>query len=96
MDVQEVAAGHARGKSYIRAILIAYDKALADPRFNAPSFGGRQISVEWHSTPRLFVAYFTQEYDGAIDSHHPVGFGKTEQEAVADLREQAEECYGRK
>lgn len=46
----------------------------------------RPISVEFHSTPQLYIAYFRDEYDGAPDSHHPMGFGKTEAEAIADLR----------
>jgi hypothetical protein len=33
----------------------------------------------------------TDEYDGATDSHHPVGYGRTEEEAVADLQEQLNE-----
>lgn len=32
-------------------------------------------------------AYFTDEYDGAPDSHSLIGHGKTEAEAVADLLE---------
>ena len=50
-------------------------------------YQGRPISFEWHGTPQLYVAYFEQEYDGATDSHHPIGFGRTEDEAVADLIE---------
>ena len=51
---------------------------------------GRPISVDWDSTPALYVAIFSEEYDGAIDSHHPVGLGRTEEEAVADLIERDE------
>lgn len=31
------------------------------------------------------------DYDGAEDSNHPVGFGRTEAEAIADLIELAED-----
>jgi hypothetical protein len=53
---------------------------------------GRPISVEWQSTPALYMAIFREEYDGAPDAgFQPVGFGKTEAEAVADLMEQDNE-----
>lgn len=52
---------------------------------------GRPISVEFHSTPQLYSAVFSQEYDGAPDSHCPMGFGKDPAHAVADLIEQDEE-----
>ena len=35
----------------------------------------------------FWVAIFSDEYDGAPDSHSPVGLGKTQDEAVADLIE---------
>jgi hypothetical protein len=34
----------------------------------------------------------TDNYDGAEDSHCPIGHGRTEAEAIADLLEQLEEC----
>lgn len=58
------------------------------------SHQGRPISVEWQSTPALYVAIFREEYDGALDSHHPMGFGRTEEAAVADLIEKGEERHG--
>lgn len=33
----------------------------------------------------------TEDYDGAEDSHCPIGHGATEAEAIADLLEQLEE-----
>lgn len=48
----------------------------------------RPVATEWHSTPQFYVAYFRDEYDGALDSKHPMGFGKTEAEAIADLHDQ--------
>jgi len=33
----------------------------------------------------------TDNYDGAEDSHCPIGYGRTEEEAIADLLEQIEE-----
>jgi hypothetical protein len=33
----------------------------------------------------------TDHYDGAEDSHCPIGYGATEAEAIADLNEQIEE-----
>ena len=40
--------------------------------------------TEWH-------AIDADTYDGAPDSHHPVGVGSTEADAVADLHEQIAE-----
>ena len=40
--------------------------------------------TEWH-------AIDSDTYDGAPDSHHPVGVGSTEADAVADLHEQIAE-----
>ena len=55
------------------------------------SHQGRPISVDWQSTPALFQALFSDEYDGAPDAgFQPVGYGKTEAAAVADLIEQDE------
>lgn len=58
------------------------------------SHQGRPIGVDFASTPQLYVAIFEQEYDGAPDSNSPMGFGKTEDEAVADLIEKDEERHG--
>ena len=33
----------------------------------------------------------TDDYDGAEDSHCPIGWGRTEAEAIADLMEQLED-----
>lgn len=30
----------------------------------------------------------TDDYDGAEDSHDPIGYGATEEKAIADLKEQ--------
>jgi hypothetical protein len=51
---------------------------------------GRPISVQWESTPAIYSAIFSDEYDGAPDSRNPVGYGKTEEEAVANLIENDE------
>lgn len=48
---------------------------------------------EWHSTPQLWSAVF-DGYDGAPDSKHPMGFGKTKEEAADDLIEKADACRG--
>lgn len=53
------------------------------------SYQGRPIRVDWCSTPALYMALFSDEYDGAPDAgFQPMGFGKTEDAAVADLIEQ--------
>jgi hypothetical protein len=46
-----------------------------------------KITFEWHSTPALWVAT-RPDYDGAPDSHCPIGVGRTKTEAAADLLEQ--------
>lgn len=46
-----------------------------------------KVDLNWQSTPQLWMATF-DNYDGAPDSKHPVGLGKTPGEAVADLFEQ--------
>ena len=51
---------------------------------------GQRIELIWQSTPALWAAIFADSYDGAEDSHCPMGFGKTEDEAVADLIEMAD------
>ena len=52
-------------------------------------YNSRPIAVTWESTPALYSAIFSNEYDGAPDAgFQPMGFGKTEAEAVADLIEQ--------
>jgi hypothetical protein len=48
------------------------------------------INYSWQSTPQLWMAVF-DNYDGAIDSKHPVGFGRTKEEAAADLIEKEAE-----
>ena len=53
---------------------------------------GRKITVD-DQYPGYYVALFSDEYDSAIDSRHPVGMGKTEGEAVADLISQDEERH---
>jgi hypothetical protein len=50
-------------------------------------YQGRPISVHLDTTPMLYVATFRNEYDGS----GPMGFGKTEAEAIAHLIEQEEE-----
>ena len=47
---------------------------------------GHKITTSWQSTPQLWMAVF-DDYDGAVDSRHPQGFGKTEAQAVEDLLE---------
>jgi hypothetical protein len=54
---------------------------------------GHTIITHWQSTPQLWMATF-ENYDGAPDSKHPQGFGKTKAEAVADLIEMADESSG--
>jgi hypothetical protein len=39
-------------------------------------------TLEWHDTPQLWVAY---RYCGCVDC--PKGFGKTQEEAIANLYE---------
>jgi hypothetical protein len=53
---------------------------------------GHKIITSWQSTPQLWMAVF-DNYDGAVDSKHPMGFGKTEAQAVEDLLEH-EQPYG--
>jgi len=38
-----------------------------------------------------FYSAFHENYDGAIDSHDPMGNGDSYDEAIADLKEQMEE-----
>lgn len=53
------------------------------------AYFGRPISVNWQSTPQLWQAIFSNEYDGAPDSgFQPIGYGKTKDEAVFDLIDQ--------
>jgi hypothetical protein len=54
-------------------------------------YQGRPISVHWESTPAIYAAIFHNEYDGAPDSNHPIGYGRTEEAAVADLIEKEQE-----
>ena len=61
-------------------------KALSKDR----NHQGRPISVDFHSTPQVYSAIFSQEYDGATDSRHAMGFGRTEEEAIANLIEHDE------
>lgn len=44
------------------------------------------IEYSWHSTPQLWCAH-RKNYDGAPDSHCPIGFGKTKEAAAAELLE---------
>lgn len=44
------------------------------------------MDFSWQSTPQLWAA-MRKDYDGAIDSKCPIGFGKTKEEAAADLIE---------
>jgi hypothetical protein len=57
-------------------------------RSRTPSERGRPISVELQSALALYSAIFKDEYDGAPDSKHQMGFGKTKEAAIADLIEQ--------
>lgn len=47
------------------------------------------IEYHWQSTPQLWMA-IREGYDGAIDSKYPQGFGRTKEEAAADLIEKEE------
>lgn len=68
------------------------EPGYASPTNTAPEYQGRPIAVSWQSTPALWMAYFAHEYDGAPDAgFQPVGYGKTEEAAVADLIEMEEE-----
>ncbi len=58
-------------------------KYCADERSGSNSYdtkAGRDYTVEFHDTPQLWVAYFC----GCPEC--PKGTGKTQDEAVADLR----------
>jgi hypothetical protein len=44
------------------------------------STDGAKPTVEWHDTPQIWVAY-----DGCGCQECPKGYGKTEEEAIADL-----------
>lgn len=56
------------------------------------SYRGRPIRVSWESTPALYSAIFSNEYDGAPDAgFQPVGYGRSMDKAVDDLIEQDEE-----
>ena len=58
------------------------------------TYQGRPISLEFHGTPQLWCAVFKDEYDGAPDAgFQPMGFGKTKEEAVADLIERDQDGY---
>ena len=54
---------------------------------------GHKIITSWQSTPQLWMAVF-DNYDGAIDSRHPMGFGKSEMDSVADLLQQERDGSG--
>lgn len=52
--------------------------------------------VTHHNPPPIPVGQFdwsaiTEDYDGAEDARCPIGWGATEEEAIADLREQLAE-----
>jgi hypothetical protein len=51
------------------------------------------IEYSWHSTPALWCAT-RRSYDGAPDAHCPIGFGKTKEEAAAELIEMEDCCRG--
>ena len=53
------------------------------------------IEYSWQSTPQLWAA-MRPDYDGAIDAKHPIGFGKTKEEAAADLLEHEQDIADRK
>jgi hypothetical protein len=57
------------------------------------TYQGRPISVDFHSTPQLYAAIFTNEYCGCEECRgkQPIGFGRTEDAAVAALIEQEQE-----
>lgn len=44
------------------------------------------VIVHWHETPALWCAYDADDFDGADDAApFPVGWGRTQAEALADL-----------
>jgi len=47
-----------------------------------------KIVTNWESTPQLWSAIDADTYDGAEDSHCPIGYGDTPEEAEADLLNQ--------
>lgn len=58
-------------------------------------YGGRTIVTSFECPP-IPVRYFDwsavfEDYDGAPDSHCPIGRGVTEKQAIDDLIEQAKE-----
>lgn len=74
--------------------MAAFDMSLIRAALEAPTTRASEpkIVTEYWPKPiplRQFdwVAV-TDDYDGAPDSHCPVGYGRTEAEAVADLKEQ--------
>jgi hypothetical protein len=54
----------------------------------APPFGSGEIDLSWHSTPQLWVAT-KKDACGCGECKQPYGMGKTKEQAVADLLEQA-------
>jgi hypothetical protein len=59
---------------------------------------GQKIVTDFWRKPIPTAAYdwsaVTEDYDGAEDSHCPIGHGATEEAAIADLLEQIEERAG--
>lgn len=51
-----------------------------------------KIQTEYIYIVNEWQAIDADSYDGAEDSNCPVGYGKTEQEAIDDLMEQIEEA----
>lgn len=50
---------------------------------------GRKISVNFDTCPGLFIAIDYETYDG--EEGQPMGLGKTQEEAIADLQSQMED-----
>lgn len=56
---------------------------------------GREIHCEYWRKPIPTDGFdwvcTYDDYDGAPDSHHPMGFGRTKEDAIADLLEREDE-----
>jgi hypothetical protein len=50
-------------------------------------YQGRQIEVDFDSTPKLYAAIFPNEYCGCGCLRGLMGFGKTPEKAILDLIE---------
>ena len=77
-----------------RSILNTAPAVREEPK-PVPMWRGTKIETDYVFPPipdrRFDWCAVTEDYDGAEDSNHPIGYGRTEQEAIADLIEQLED-----